>query len=406
MPEEFKLLNVHIVIRHGDRTPLYNLPVRQEATLRCDVDTENDPLVSRYVDAMNAFSRTTRQGSTASRLGLFPRHAACEGGGQLTGIGAVQHLRSGDFLRRVYVTKHWLLDGGSNGSDVEFHTTYTPRTYRSGVAFLHGLLPHANLSALPVHVSESVHFCMPHVAALPCKCALVWRLDLNINNLRRKRTSTKVLVKAIRRDLAGPFDTTAADVPPLGAVADGMMAYACHGHQLPCGGDDSSRCVTWSTMRRIWRFLDTNSAADADNFVVNKRSHLLAHPLLHQVASRMLNVTRGITTAKLLLYSGHDTTVTPLAIALGVYDGRWPPYASRLIFELYGRGRGGHSDADDVYFMRVLFNGEDRTKYLRFCAETQLIKGLCPLRNFIHFVHHQQLQTFGQSNYTVACSIK
>ena len=160
VPDEFKLLNVHVVLRHGDRTPLFNLPVRQEATLRCDVTPADDPLVTRYVEAMTSASRTTASGSVAARLGLFPRHRQCGGGGQLTGVGAVQQLRSGDFLRRVYVTKHGLLDGGSSkGNDVAFHTTYTPRTFRSGVAFLHGLLPRANVSALPVHVSDSIHFC-------------------------------------------------------------------------------------------------------------------------------------------------------------------------------------------------------------------------------------------------------
>jgi len=242
------------------------------------------------------------------------------------------------------------------------------------------------------------------VHGLPCSCALVGRLNVNISKMRRKRTTRKTETDAVRRDLAGPFDRPANDVPSPGAVTDGLMAFACHGHALPCGGDDGARCVTWAMVRRIWRLVDAITTDDAADFVVTKRSHLLAHPFLHEVASRMLSVTRGNQTPKLILYSGHDTTVTPLTIALGINDGRWPPYASRVVFELYGRGRGGHSDAEDVYFLRVLFNGEDRTKYLRFCAEAQLIKGLCPLRNFIHFVRHAQLQEAGHTNYTVACN--
>ena len=395
VPDGFKLLNVHVVTRHGDRTPLTNLPFRQKATLRCTVDTTGDALATRYVGAMEAFSMKTRPGSMASRLDLFPRQPRCQGSGQLTGIGAVQHLRSGDFLRQVYATKHGLVDDGGDGSDIEFHTTRTRRTYQSGVAFLYGLLPRADFTTMPVHVSDNIHFCRPGRSGLPCRCMHVSQLDRNPDKARRNHTLTAA---AIQRDLAGPFDTDVANVPHPMALADGLAAYACHGDRLPCSDVDDSACITWSMVGRVWKFIDSVCTADAASDNVNKRNHLVVHPLLQEIVSRMINVTTGLPAAKLILYSGHDSTLTPLAMALGIYTGRWPPYASRLIFELYATGR--------AYFIRLLFNGEDRTKYLRFCAESQLIKGLCPFRNFEHFVRHHQMQMIGESNYIAACNLK
>lgn len=38
------------------------------------------------------------------------------------------------------------------------------------------------------------------------------------------------------------------------------------------------------------------------------------------------------------MYSAHDTTLLPLLVALGMYDGRWPPFASYIAFELYQVG--------------------------------------------------------------------
>lgn len=35
------------------------------------------------------------------------------------------------------------------------------------------------------------------------------------------------------------------------------------------------------------------------------------------------------------LYSGHDSTVEPLLVALKLFDGKWPNYTSALIFELW-----------------------------------------------------------------------
>lgn len=38
---------------------------------------------------------------------------------------------------------------------------------------------------------------------------------------------------------------------------------------------------------------------------------------------------------KLCLYSGHDTTILPLLVALDVFDGTWPDFCANLAFELY-----------------------------------------------------------------------
>lgn len=49
---------------------------------------------------------------------------------------------------------------------------------------------------------------------------------------------------------------------------------------------------------------------------------------------------------KLSVFSGHDTVIAPVLAALGVYHGAlcyWPPYASRIVFELYRQ----HSPPDD-----------------------------------------------------------
>ena len=48
------------------------------------------------------------------------------------------------------------------------------------------------------------------------------------------------------------------------------------------------------------------------------------------------------------LYSGHDTTLVPLLVGLGVYDDEWPPYTADLAFELY-------EDEEGKHFIKVLF---------------------------------------------------
>lgn len=35
------------------------------------------------------------------------------------------------------------------------------------------------------------------------------------------------------------------------------------------------------------------------------------------------------------MYSGHDTTLIPCLMALGIFDMRWPPYAADITLEVH-----------------------------------------------------------------------
>lgn len=56
---------------------------------------------------------------------------------------------------------------------------------------------------------------------------------------------------------------------------------------------------------------------------------------------------------KLLLYSGHDSTLVPLLCALECYDGVWPPYASFLSLEI------AQDRASGERFVRALYNDRE-----------------------------------------------
>ncbi|KAJ1425675.1 histidine phosphatase superfamily [Ochromonadaceae sp. CCMP2298] len=68
---------------------------------------------------------------------------------------------------------------------------------------------------------------------------------------------------------------------------------------------------------------------------------------------------------RLLIYSGHDSTLVPVLCALGIYDDVWPPYASFLTLEFASERSGDSSGSEgDVceraQFVRVLYNNEER----------------------------------------------
>ena len=57
---------------------------------------------------------------------------------------------------------------------------------------------------------------------------------------------------------------------------------------------------------------------------------------------------------KMLIYSGHDSSLVPILCALGIYDNQWPPYASYLVLEVAKNLSTGKT------FVRALYNDEVR----------------------------------------------
>lgn len=78
---------------------------------------------------------------------------------------------------------------------------------------------------------------------------------------------------------------------------------------------------------------------------------------LQEITQPMLNVINNSTTEtqyKLLMYSGHDTTVLPILSAFKSWDGEyWARYASQIQFELY------KSISTGSYSIRIAYNGEN-----------------------------------------------
>ena len=79
---------------------------------------------------------------------------------------------------------------------------------------------------------------------------------------------------------------------------------------------------------------------------------------------------------RLAVFMGHDTVIAPVLAGLGVYTGglcAWPPYASRIVFELFAAVNRG--EKDERGFVRVIYNGEDLTKRIKPCEG----EAPCPL---------------------------
>ena len=132
------------------------------------------------------------------------------------------------------------------------------------------------------------------------------------------------------------------------------------------------------------------------------------HPMLIQIAKRMMNKSQHKSPLKFVLYSGHDSTVTPLLINLGVHDRtRSTPYATRVVFELWRDtllNSSKQSDYVDNFYFRVLVNGKVVTSKMKFCGDA-LVKGeLCPVQELVSWLSDRTGIEGMDEKYKTLCS--
>ena len=165
------------------------------------------------------------------------------------------------------------------------------------------------------------------------------------------------------------------------SLTDAIYTRYCYNHPLPCGpgGCVSPEMAAKAMELATWAFFQ-NYTAIAD---------VATHPMLIQIAKRMINKSKHQSTLKFVLYSGHDSTVTPLLIHLGVHDPkRMTPYATRVAFELWRDTLepSKRQDSIDNFYFRVVVNGKVVTSKMKFCGDALIAGELCPLRELVSWL--------------------
>ena len=133
---ELRLVNVHVLVRHGDRSPMGSLPDFTGAPLQCEL-RESHPqyeLHQRFKHVLNSkFSSSNAKREQSSQ------NMTCSSS-QLTPRGVFQHIKLGRYLANVY-SRHFPALNQSNETDdvvVYARSTNKKRTYHSAVALLYG----------------------------------------------------------------------------------------------------------------------------------------------------------------------------------------------------------------------------------------------------------------------------
>ncbi|XP_052760141.1 2-phosphoxylose phosphatase 1-like isoform X2 [Mya arenaria] len=385
VPEGYKLRLVHVFTRHGDRTSLHALSGFPTSRYSCHFASwynGSDPKIRYFPQYMDKMAGTQRSRSHFNNWSLYPNKAKC-GPSELTSRGALQHIRNGQHLFKKYIARHGLISLKENySSQVIVKSTAYSRTYQSANAFLYGFLPQYNVSILGIQYSQSLEFCSSNpLSPGMCSCRRVQTLRNRLGRFSSLISSNRESHRMVKRRVANVLAIDYLALPWLSAIGDILTPAYCHNLPKYCSGLKQEHCVSGPLINSIWKEVtETENILQAD---VESKSieyaNILMYPVLLEIAQRLILVSQGRLDVRFVLYSGHDVTLAPLLQVLGIHNGRFPPYASRLVIEAL------EATKTHLFMLKFIYNGVDTTRRIPFC-ESDLVDGMCPLKVFHSYV--------------------
>ncbi|XP_005104426.1 2-phosphoxylose phosphatase 1 [Aplysia californica] len=390
-PKDYQLLNVHTVIRHGDRSPIFRLPGLDRSDLSCLLDADQYlhlPKVASFAHVLAASSDQLPRDSTFNRWALYPSHKIC-GEGQLTGQGAVQHIMNGMLYSERYMHQHRLFDESNWEQRYLVHTTEVSRTFQSAIAFSYGLLPQFDLKRLNLFRSGSLEFCEDRVFHGACRCPGLEMFRSQAERECKMSAADTKLYTALKKHVDEVLHLRGQNIPGPSSLMDGLSHLACHSIPLPCNSNGT--CITAKAYETVWRLIDAKTKCLGQNLKYKKFAKALMHGLLFRISREFSIAIQNGSNPTFHLYSGHDTTVTPLITALELSNNVWPRFATTITFELFKKqSKGDH-------YIRILKNGQLVTSEAIFCRGRTDENGMCAFSHFSNYVASQKLKEFCDS---------
>lgn len=328
-----KLLFVAELCRHGDRTPLVEFP------------------------------------SDALPVSRWP-----EGVGQLTAIGQRAHYELGQRLRERYVETGFLSSSYS-AREIYIRSTDIDRTLMSAQSQMAGLFPpgspnnydvrvkfgkdalHENEGGLP-HLFQPVPI---HTEARTDDMILLPGANCprHVQLMVEKRGSDEFIEKMKQEAdflrtagrIAQVDDPNTFSIFNLEKLSDTWKCFEAHSVPLP--DEATPDIVSHARNLSDWLVTFGNKGLETNRLraglVLNTVREFMAMAVMREEHQLPDSLKQGA--KKFVLLSAHDTTIAATLSALRVFDNKYPPYNSTVIWELYKASNG-------TYFVRVEFNGQ------------------------------------------------
>lgn len=337
--DSHELLQVHVFCRHGDRSPT--------------------PLGEAKAHTELWASRVQEVPAALRNREYFPQKFPW---GLLTTKGAEQARDLGVWLREHYLPEFRKSNAELNLREapenfVSLRTTTFLRTTLTAWFLLEGLLESSEAAgSIPFTSREEKDenlYHNEHCPRLRLKWEQAWT-DIKRavgNDGVNWREKFGDMQAAMARELELVLDSPGfllsmdgAGFPWITAV-DTFECGRFHGDALPEGVSDEDVMAVRSLLAQDY------AASFQDRDVLQLSIGRLVRELKEALLDRV-NAPQSSAHPSLYLYSGHDVTIMPLSVAMGVPWPEWPGYTSSICVELWRSQDGGH-------LVRVLFDRKE-----------------------------------------------
>ncbi|CAH8558111.1 unnamed protein product [Heterobilharzia americana] len=341
-PGNDHLKHLHILFRHGDRSPINSLPA------------------------------------------IFPNFSAVwpQGFGQLTNIGTQQHFMLGKWLRSKY---EGFVPTKYNGSYYHVRSTDVDRTLMSAMANSAGFYNSSyspltdygvNWSPVPVHTKPQITDALLGVSPCPRRDKLQQQQMDSLSSVEFEKKHSELFSKLTNVSGIGQVNRH-----NIWLISDFITCMTAHNITLPdwCTKELLADLDEVSKFYWVKKFTSSSDiirleiGVFLDSFVKHVRS------IINGGKVDMLG-EHPLSTNHIMVYSAHDTDVTYLLAGFGVYDNQTVHYASTVILELYGPEK---SDEESDFSLKLLYKRgwtDKKGEYLTFpvCKEKNITSG-CPV---------------------------
>lgn len=367
-----KLKLVQVVFRHGARSPLGRSfwPELVDAWDVCGTIEELKKPVALHITTVDGQPRPVNSHDHEQVNTILK--GGCRKG-ELTKIGQKQAVNFGSWMRHRYVEQLKYLDHNYTPGTLLSRSTNYSRTIATLQGVLTGLYPDAK-TPIPVHTTEELDEVL-YGNVKSCK-----RLGEVIKELTAKRNTTKSphaewLSRQVVQVLEIPEATKTVNMVEL---HDAMTSMITHGKKVPEGMIPLLKDIEIQATKRFLNILAPDAETGKREEVLRLGMGRLMELLIRRMQEASSSVgDKAATMPKMYAYSGHDSTILPLLVAINGHVDHWPEYMSNLIFELWETPETGK------HYVRVLYNKEELPLFCRFCGGSQENVGLEQFSQYI-----------------------
>ncbi|KAJ7637137.1 histidine phosphatase superfamily [Roridomyces roridus] len=367
-PPELELEQVHVYVRHGERTPvgIRLASFIPEHWLMCKTGRQRMPAV----EDVGGIPRTRRvvekkDGTAAEGLCLL---------GELTDIGLKSTFNYGDALRRLYIDRlQFLPDILKTREEIYFRSTNMPRTIESLEQVMGALYPPSKCQALPPILVRNGRDENLLGNTMSCKRLEYLQIGFAQAAAAAYNQTLEPLDKHVSKYLEGrPIRIDGK--PRASGVLDTIRAAVAHGIKVPPEFEDKA-------------VVDVIEQAVVNEWFAGYKTQEVRRlgmgPLLADLSQKMQRkVERGAEDPlKILIHSTHDTALAAMCATLDVFDEKWPAFTAAITFELFKKtpptARQSYlqaifsspfkTSAAPEYFVRMRY--QNKNMALPVCAE-------------------------------------